>query len=57
MTITGKSMKKIRKWLGITQEEMAKKMGYKNRETINRKENGKDPITARDIKFLEKYYE
>jgi hypothetical protein len=54
MKITEKTMKRIRKQLGWQQHEMAQEMGYKNRETINRKENGKAPITGRDKSILSK---
>lgn len=41
--MTGTQLKDARKELGMTQEEMAERMGYKNRESIAQLE-GKDEV-------------
>lgn len=43
-----------RKELGMTQEELAKKMGYKSKSTINKIENGTNDIPqSKIVKFAE----
>ena len=44
MTEIGKNIMSRRKELGMTQEELAEKMGYKSKSTINKIELGKNDI-------------
>ena len=54
MTDIGKNIMARRKELNITQEELAKKMGYKSKSTINKIENGTNDIPQSKIaKFAE----
>lgn len=45
----GKNIMERRKALGMTQEELAKKMGYKSKSTINKIENGTNDIPQSKI--------
>jgi len=50
----GKNIMIRRKQLGMTQEELAKKMGYKSKSTINKIENGTNDIPqSKVVKFAE----
>lgn len=50
----GKNIMARRKELGMTQEELAKKMGYKSKSTINKIENGTNDIPqSKIVKFAE----
>lgn len=49
MTEIGKNIMQRRKALGMTQEELAKKMGYKSKSTINKIENGTNDIPQSKI--------
>lgn len=50
----GKNIMQRRKAMGMTQEELAKKMGYKSKSTINKIENGTNDIPQSKIaKFAE----
>lgn len=50
----GKNIMARRKELGLTQEELAKKLGYKSKSTINKIENGTNDIPqSKIIKFAE----
>jgi len=50
----GKNIMARRKELGMTQEELAKKMGYKSKSTINKIENGTNDIPqSKVVKFAE----
>ena len=52
----GKLFKKIRSENSLTQEEMAKSLGYKSKATINKIEKGINDITfSKLIQFIEKY--
>lgn len=52
MSIVGKKIMERRKELGWTQEELAKKMGYKSKSTINKIELGVNDIPqSKVIKF------
>ena len=52
----GKLFKKIRSENSLTQEEMAKSLGYKSKATINKIEKGINDITfSKLIQFTEKY--
>ena len=54
MTNIGKIICARRKELGMTQEELAKKMGYKSKSTINKIENGTNDIPqSKVVKFAE----
>ena len=54
MTYIGKNICIRRKELGMTQEELASKMGYKSKSTINKIENGTNDIPqAKIVKFAE----
>ena len=54
MSIVGNNICQIRKRLGMTQEELAKKMGYKSKSTINKIELGINDIPQNKIlKFAE----
>ena len=45
----GERIKMRREELGWTQEELAKKMGYKSKSTINKIELGKSDVTQRKV--------
>ena len=45
MNIVGKNIKKRRIALGLTQEDLAKKLGYKSKSTINKIEKGINDIS------------
>lgn len=45
MTHIGKKIKKRREELGLTQEELAHKLGYKSKSTVNKIEMGINDIT------------
>ena len=47
--ILGKKIKECRERLGMSQEELANKLGYKSRSTINKIELGKNDITQHKI--------
>lgn len=49
MSIVGTNIKSRREELGITQEDLAKKMGYKSKSTINKIEMGINDITQSKI--------
>ena len=50
----GKNIMLRRKELGMTQEELAKKMGYKSKSTINKIENGTNDIPqSKVVKFAD----
>lgn len=49
MSIVGNNICQIRKRLGMTQEELAKKMGYKSKSTINKIELGINDIPQNKI--------
>jgi len=49
MTEIGRNIMQRRKALGMTQEELAKKMGYKSKSTINKIENGTNDIPQSKI--------
>ncbi len=50
----GKNIMARRKELGLTQEELAKKLGYKSKSTINKIENGTNDIPqSKIVKFAE----
>lgn len=54
MTKIGNKIALKRKELGMTQEELAKKMGYKSKSTINKIENGTNDIPqSKVVKFAE----
>jgi transcriptional regulator with XRE-family HTH domain len=54
MTNIGENICTRRKELGMTQEELAKKMGYKSKSTINKIENGTNDIPqSKIVKFAE----
>lgn len=54
MTGVGKNIAKRRKELGMTQEELATKMGYKSKSTINKIELGiNDIVQSKVVKFAE----
>ena len=54
MTEIGSNIMTRRKALGMTQEELAKKMGYKSKSTINKIENGTNDIPqSKIVKFAE----
>ncbi len=54
MTNIGKIICARRKELGMTQEELAKKLGYKSKSTINKIENGTNDIPqSKVVKFAE----
>ena len=54
MSTIGDNILYMRKRLGMTQEELAKKMGYKSKSTINKIEMGINDIPQRQIaKFAE----
>lgn len=45
----GLNIKKRREQLGLTQEQLAKKMGYKSKSTINKVELGINDVPQRNI--------
>ena len=49
MSTVGKNILLLRKHLGLTQEELAKKMGYKSKSTINKIELGINDIPQSKI--------
>lgn len=51
--MTPKELKEIRTRLGLTQAEMAEKLGYSRPGTVNDKEAGRRGITAQDEIILE----
>ena len=54
MANIGKRICARRKELGMTQEELAKRMGYKSKSTINKIENGTNDIPqSKVVKFAE----
>ena len=54
MNIVGKNIKERREALGLSQDELAKKMGYKNRVSVCKAETGKEDLTtARVRKFAD----
>lgn len=54
MTEIGKNIMEKRKELNMTQEELAKKLGYKSKSTINKIENGTNDIPqSKIVKFAE----
>lgn len=54
MSIIGKNILKRRKALGMTQEELAIRMGYKSKSTINKIELGiNDIVQSKVVKFAE----
>lgn len=54
MNNIGRNIMARRKALGMTQEELAKKMGYKSKSTINKIENGTNDIPqSKVVKFAE----
>ena len=54
MTEIGKNIAARRKELGMTQEELAQKMGYKSKTTINKIELGKNDIPQSKISMFSK---
>ena len=54
MAEIGKNIMARRKLLGMTQEELARKMGYKSKSTINKIESGINDIPqSKIVKFAE----
>lgn len=54
MNEIGRNIMTRRKSMGMTQEELAKKMGYKSKSTINKIENGTNDIPqSKIVKFAE----
>lgn len=54
MSEVGKNIVKRRKELGMTQEELATRMGYKSKSTINKIELGiNDIVQSKVVKFAE----
>ena len=54
MSTVGENILKMRKSLGWTQEELAKKMGYKSKSTINKIELGINDIPqSKIVKFAD----
>lgn len=54
MSVVGKNIAKIRKSMNMTQEELAIRMGYKSKSTINKIELGiNDIVQSKVIKFAE----
>ena len=49
MATIGSNIKQRREELGLTQEELAKKMGYKSKSTINKIEAGINDITQSKV--------
>lgn len=52
--IVGKIIREKRKELGLTQDELAKKMGYKNRVSICKVETGKEDLTTERVRHFAK---
>lgn len=52
MTRIGKNIMDRRKEIGMTQEELAQKMGYKSKSSINKIELGKSDIPQSKIKLF-----
>lgn len=57
MTTVGTNIKQRREELGLTQEELAKKMGYKSKSTINKIEAGINDITQSKVVAFSKVLE
>lgn len=54
MSTVGKNILRLRKEMGMTQEELAKRMGYTSKSSINKIEMGKSDIPQSKIaKFAE----
>lgn len=54
MSEVGKNIAQRRKAMGMTQEELAKKMGYKSKSTINKIELGiNDVVQSKIVRFAE----
>ena len=54
MSTIGKNISRIRKDLGLTQEDLAKMMGYKSKSTINKIELGINDIPqSKIVQFAE----
>ena len=54
MTVIGRKIAERRKELGFTQEELASRMGYKSKSTINKIELGKNDIPqSKIVRFAE----
>ena len=54
MSTIGKNISRIRRDLGLTQEELATKMGYKSKSTINKIELGVNDIPqSKIVQFAE----
>lgn len=54
MTVIGRNIAERRKELGLTQEELASRMGYKSKSTINKIELGKNDIPqSKIVRFAE----
>ena len=54
MSTVGKNIMRRRKELGMTQEELAARMGYKSKSTINKIELGiNDIVQSKVVKFAE----
>lgn len=54
MNSVGKQIKALREELGMSQDDLAAKMGYKNRSTIAKIENGvNDVVQSNIVKFAE----
>lgn len=49
MSGVGERIYKLRKELGITQEELAQKLGYKSKSSINKIEMGKSEVPQKKI--------
>lgn len=49
MTDIGKKIKAAREAAGLTQEELAKKLGYKSKTTINKIESGINDLTPSKV--------
>lgn len=54
MSTMGQRIAKKRKELNLTQEELAHKVGYKSKTTINKIEKGKNDIPSKKLKFFAK---
>lgn len=50
MSEIGKRIKERREELGITQEELAVRVGYKSKSTVNKIEVGKNELRQKNIK-------
>lgn len=54
MSTVGKNILRLRKEMGMTQEELAKRMGYTSKSSINKIEMGKSDIPqSKIVKFAE----